>query len=74
MQRRSQQNVAIHCACGGEVCVDTCVDMRLRVCQDIHPGSELLLYRDADGQDCAAKNGQDQKEQKGNYQENGNII
>lgn len=63
--------MAVHCACGGEVCVDTCVDVRLRVCRDIHPGSELLLYKDADGQGEAAKNEKDQKGQEGNYQENG---
>lgn len=67
---RSQQNVAMHCACGGEVCEDTCLDMRLKVCQDICPGSELLLYKDTDGQSEAAINKKHQKEKEGNYQEN----
>ncbi|MED6287682.1 hypothetical protein CHARACLAT_018758 [Characodon lateralis] len=45
---RAQQNVAVQCACG-EVCEDTCVDLCLRVCQDIHPGTELLVYDDSVG-------------------------
>ncbi|XP_078029389.1 zinc finger protein 408 isoform X2 [Epinephelus lanceolatus] len=45
---RGQQNVAVQCACG-EVCAGECVDVRLRVCQDIQPGTELLLYEDAVG-------------------------
>lgn len=43
VQSRAQQNVAVQCTCG-EVCADECVDACLRVCQDIQPGSELLLY------------------------------
>lgn len=45
----AQQNVAVQCACGGEVCVGECVDVCLRVCQDIQPGTELLLYGDTVG-------------------------
>ncbi|KAM4744356.1 zinc finger protein 408 [Anableps anableps] len=41
---RAQQNVAVQRACGG-VCEDTC----LRACQDIHPGTELLVYDDTVG-------------------------
>ncbi|XP_035507574.1 zinc finger protein 408 [Morone saxatilis] len=48
VRRRSQRNVAAQCACG-EVCVGACVDVRLRVCRDIQPGTELLLYGDALG-------------------------
>lgn len=74
VQNRAQQNVAKHCACGGEACVDTCVDtcvdMRLRVCRDIQPGSELLLYEDSDGEGRAAKEGKERKGQEGNYLEN----
>ncbi|XP_041848105.1 zinc finger protein 408 isoform X2 [Melanotaenia boesemani] len=40
---QAQQNAAALCACG-EVCEGECVDVSLRVCQDIQPGSELLLY------------------------------
>ncbi|XP_053180697.1 zinc finger protein 408-like [Scomber japonicus] len=47
---RSQQNVAVQCACG-EVCAGECVDVCLRVCRDVQPGTELLLFGDA-----AAKN------------------
>lgn len=74
VQSRAQQNVAKHCACGGEACVDTCVDtcvdMRLRVCREIQPGSELLLYEDADGEGPAAREGKERKGQDGNYLEN----
>ncbi|XP_073319914.1 zinc finger protein 408 [Pagrus major] len=47
-QSRAQQNVAVQCACG-EVCEGECVDVCLRVFQDIQPGAELLLYRDTVG-------------------------
>ena len=47
-QSRAQQNVAVQCTCG-EVCVDECVDVSLRVFQDIQPGAELLLYDDTAG-------------------------
>ncbi|XP_037615348.1 zinc finger protein 408 isoform X2 [Sebastes umbrosus] len=40
---RAQQNVSVQCACG-EVCAGECVDVCLRVCRDIQPGTELLLY------------------------------
>ncbi|KAM4593473.1 zinc finger protein 408 [Odontesthes bonariensis] len=45
---RAQQNVAVQCGCG-EACagVGKCVEVFLRVCQDVQPGSELLLYDDA---------------------------
>ncbi|XP_034049927.1 zinc finger protein 408 isoform X3 [Thalassophryne amazonica] len=46
---RAQQNVAVQCACE-EGCVGECVDRRLRVCRDIHAGTELLLYEDSVGQ------------------------
>ncbi|XP_018548199.1 zinc finger protein 408 [Lates calcarifer] len=42
-QSRAQQNVAVQCACG-EVCVGECVDVHLRVCEDVQAGTELLLY------------------------------
>ncbi|KAE8277511.1 hypothetical protein D5F01_LYC24537 [Larimichthys crocea] len=45
---RAQQNVAVRCSCG-EVCAGECADVRLRVCQDIRPGTELLLYKDTAG-------------------------
>lgn len=32
-----------------EVCVGECLDVRLRVCQDVQPGTELLLYDDTVG-------------------------
>lgn len=54
VQSRAQQNVAVQCTCG-EVCGDECVDVCLRVCQDIQPGSELLLYKDAVGKNRATK-------------------
>ncbi|KAE8297662.1 hypothetical protein D5F01_LYC04300 [Larimichthys crocea] len=37
---QARNNVAVQCSCG-EVC--------LRVCQDIRPGTELLLYEDTAG-------------------------
>ncbi|KAM7014996.1 zinc finger protein 408 [Tautogolabrus adspersus] len=43
VRSRALQNVTVRCVCG-EVC--ECVDVCLRVCQDIQPGSELLLYDD----------------------------
>ncbi|XP_044212855.1 zinc finger protein 408 isoform X1 [Thunnus albacares] len=42
---RAQQNVTAQCACG-EVCAGECADACLRVCRDIQPGTELLLYGD----------------------------
>eukprot|EP00066_Takifugu_rubripes_P018850 XP_011608116.1 PREDICTED: zinc finger protein 408 [Takifugu rubripes] len=45
VQSREQQNVVMQCACGE----DECVCVRLRVCRDIHPGTELLLCRDTVG-------------------------
>ncbi|KAF1393234.1 hypothetical protein PFLUV_G00036420 [Perca fluviatilis] len=45
---RSQQNVSVQCACG-EVCAGGCADVCLRVCRDIQPGTELLLYGDTVG-------------------------
>ncbi|XP_032368331.1 uncharacterized protein LOC116687239, partial [Etheostoma spectabile] len=45
---RAQQNVSVQCACG-EVCAAGCADVCLRVCQDIQPGTELLLYGDTVG-------------------------
>ncbi|XP_035485002.2 zinc finger protein 408-like isoform X1 [Scophthalmus maximus] len=48
---RAQQNVAVQCARGEAcVCAGACVDVRLRVCGDVRPGTELLLYDDAAGQ------------------------
>ncbi|TDH17448.1 hypothetical protein EPR50_G00008500 [Perca flavescens] len=47
-QSRAQQNVSVHCACG-EVCAGGCADVCLRVCRDIQPGTELLLYGDTAG-------------------------
>lgn len=44
----AQQNVAVQCSCG-EVCAGECVDVCLRVCRDIQPGTELLLYGDTVG-------------------------
>lgn len=67
VQSRAQQNVAKHCTCGSEACVDACVDMRLRVCRDIQPGSELLLYEDGHGESIATKEGKEWKGQEGNY-------
>ncbi|XP_070410784.1 zinc finger protein 408 isoform X2 [Nothobranchius furzeri] len=46
---RAQQNVTMHCACG-EVCEAECVGVCLRLCQHIHPGTELLLYDEGKGQ------------------------
>ncbi|XP_062275078.1 zinc finger protein 408-like [Scomber scombrus] len=40
---RSQQNVAVQCVCG-EVCAGECPDVCLRVCRDVRPGTELLLF------------------------------
>ncbi|XP_038164422.1 zinc finger protein 408 [Cyprinodon tularosa] len=45
---RAQQNVVVQCACD-KVCEGACVDVCLRVCQDIHPGTELVVYDDAAG-------------------------
>ncbi|XP_070410869.1 zinc finger protein 408-like isoform X4 [Nothobranchius furzeri] len=39
----------MHCACG-EVCEAECVGVCLRLCQHIHPGTELLLYDEGKGQ------------------------
>ncbi|XP_040893077.1 zinc finger protein 408 [Toxotes jaculatrix] len=49
---RAQQNVAVQCACG-EVCVAECVDVCLRVCEVVQPGTELLLYDDSVGKSQA---------------------
>ncbi|KAM7424674.1 hypothetical protein PAMA_000838 [Pampus argenteus] len=48
---RAQQNVAVQCVCG-EVCAAAgeCVVACLRVCRDIQPGAELLLYTDTVGE------------------------
>ncbi|KAG7482673.1 zinc finger protein 408-like isoform X1 [Solea senegalensis] len=48
-QSSAQQNVAVHCACG-DTCVAECMDVFLRVCEDVHPGTELLLYKDTVGE------------------------
>ncbi|XP_026149861.1 zinc finger protein 408 [Mastacembelus armatus] len=45
---KAQQNVAVQCACR-EVCAGDCVDVCLRVCQGLQPGTELLLYDDTVG-------------------------
>ncbi|XP_060899646.1 zinc finger protein 408-like isoform X5 [Labrus mixtus] len=45
VRSRALQNVTVRCVCG-EVCVCECVDLCLRVCRDIQPGSELLQYDD----------------------------
>lgn len=45
MQSSEQQNVVMQCACRE----DECVSVRLRVCRDIHPGTELLLCEDTVG-------------------------
>ncbi|XP_060924487.1 zinc finger protein 408-like, partial [Limanda limanda] len=45
---RAQQNVAVQCVCG-QVCVAQCVDVFLRVCEDVRPGTELLFYDDIEG-------------------------
>ncbi|XP_029317340.1 zinc finger protein 408-like isoform X2 [Cottoperca gobio] len=42
---RGQQNVSVQCTCV-EVCAGECMDVGLRVCRDIQPGTELLLYTD----------------------------
>lgn len=44
----AQRNVSVLCVCG-EVCEAECVDVCLRVCKDIQPGTELLLYNDTVG-------------------------
>ncbi|XP_062237187.1 zinc finger protein 408-like isoform X2 [Platichthys flesus] len=45
---RAQQNVAVQCVCG-QMCVGECVDVFLRVCEDVRPGTELLFYDDTEG-------------------------
>ncbi|XP_035010956.2 zinc finger protein 408 isoform X2 [Hippoglossus stenolepis] len=45
---RAQQNVAVQCVCG-QMCVAECVDVFLRVCEDVQPGTELLFYDDTEG-------------------------
>ncbi|XP_069384188.1 zinc finger protein 408 isoform X2 [Paralichthys olivaceus] len=45
---RAQQNVAVQCVCG-QMCVGECVDVFLRVCDDVQPGTELLFYDDTEG-------------------------
>ncbi|KAK2919837.1 zinc finger protein 408 [Channa argus] len=45
VQSRGQQNVVAQCTCR-EVCVGECVEVCLCVCQDVQPGTELLLYDD----------------------------
>lgn len=50
MQSRELQNVVVQCACRE----DECACVRLRVCRDIHPGTELLLCGDAVGKLQAA--------------------
>ncbi|XP_043961458.1 zinc finger protein 408 [Gambusia affinis] len=47
-QCRAQQNVAVRCACRG-VCDGVCVGVCVRACQDIHPGTELLVFDEAVG-------------------------
>lgn len=64
----------MQCACGGEACVDTCVNVHLRVCRDIQPGSELLFYKDAVEEGQTAKEGKEREGQEGNYLENNNIC
>ncbi|KAK2853617.1 hypothetical protein Q5P01_006278 [Channa striata] len=48
VQSRGQQNVAVQCTCR-EVCVGECAEVCLCLCQDVHPGTELLLYDDTVG-------------------------
>ncbi|XP_047435775.1 zinc finger protein 408 [Mugil cephalus] len=43
---RTQQNVVVQCVCG-DVCEAECVGLCLRLCRDVHPGTELLLFDDA---------------------------
>ncbi|XP_069580665.1 zinc finger protein 408 [Brachyistius frenatus] len=45
---RAQRNVAAGCACG-RVCAAECEDVRVIVCRDIRPGTELLLYDEVAG-------------------------
>ncbi|XP_028258034.1 zinc finger protein 408 [Parambassis ranga] len=45
---RAQQNVMVQCVCG-EVCEGQCVGVCLRLCRDVQPGTELLLYDDRVG-------------------------
>ncbi|KAF6733522.1 Zinc finger protein 408 [Oryzias melastigma] len=45
VQYPAQQNVAVQCACALE-CGGVCTGARLRACQDIQAGAELLLYGD----------------------------
>ncbi|XP_033971964.1 zinc finger protein 408-like [Trematomus bernacchii] len=54
-QSRRQQNVSVQCACG-EVCSGECVDVCLRVCRDIQPGTELLLGGETLGKGQTTKN------------------
>ncbi|XP_054627784.1 zinc finger protein 408 isoform X2 [Dunckerocampus dactyliophorus] len=42
VQSKALCNVAVQCTCA-EICVGECVSVCLRVCQDIQPGTELLL-------------------------------
>ncbi|KAK5874411.1 hypothetical protein PBY51_019355 [Eleginops maclovinus] len=54
-QSRGEQNVSVQCACG-EVCSGECVDVCLRVCRDIQPGTELFLGEETLGKNQTTKN------------------
>lgn len=63
-QSRAQQNVAVECTCR-DVCVGECVDARLRLCQDVQPGTELLLFDETVGKQQKPDSSTEQ--QTGNY-------
>lgn len=50
VQSRELQNVVVQCTCRE----DECACVYLRVCRDIHPGTELLLCGDTVGKRQAA--------------------
>ncbi|XP_070820849.1 zinc finger protein 408 [Chaetodon trifascialis] len=64
VRSRAQQNVALQCTCG-EVCAGECVEVRLRVCRDIQPGTELLLCGDTVGTSLTADRSDGQDESTG---------
>ncbi|XP_049573740.1 zinc finger protein 408 isoform X2 [Syngnathus scovelli] len=52
VESKASQNVAVQCTCA-EMCVGMCVSMRLRVCHEIQPGTELLLGGEIEGRNDA---------------------
>ncbi|KAM9825048.1 uncharacterized protein ACBT44_005869 isoform 2-T2 [Syngnathus typhle] len=52
VESKASQNVAVQCTCA-EMCVGMCVSMRLRVCHEIQPGTELLLGGETEGRNDA---------------------